>query len=103
MTIQDIIANLKSTLQKLADAGIDDRSARDLQTLVLDSEGALVEAAFDPLKEIDSVTVPDISQLPGLMAQVQTAIDTQKATNDIVGKIISTAKLGLKAAGVPIP
>ena len=103
MTIQDILTTLQSTLQKLNDAGIDDDSRLDLQILVRQLQRQLLVAAFDPLKDIDSVTVADTSQLPGLVTQVQTAINTQNATNDIVEKIIATAKVALRAAGVAIP
>ncbi len=63
MTLQDIISTLNSTFQKLDDAGIDDTSKRDLHILILQLERELEVAVFDPLKDIDSVTIADTSQL----------------------------------------
>ncbi len=103
MTIQDIVDKLTATQAKLDDANITDASTIDLQILLLQLQKELAVAAFNPLKDIDSITVADTSQLPGLVAQVQTAIDNQKATNAIVAKIIGTAKLALRGAGVPLP
>lgn len=103
MTIQDILDTLQSTLDNLDDAGIKDSSRRDLQITVLQLERELEVAAFDPLKDIDSVTVADTSQLPVLAAQVQIEIDNEKARVALVQKLISTAKVGLRAAGVPLP
>lgn len=103
MTIQDILDTLQSTLDKLDDAGIKDSSKRDLQIMVLQLERELEVAAFDPLKDIDSITVADTSQLPALEAQVQTEIDNEKKRVALLQKIIATAKVGLRAAGVPIP
>jgi hypothetical protein len=75
----------------------------DLRILLRSIQRQLLVAAFDSLKDLDSVTVADTSQLPGLIAQVQTEIDNEKARTALVEKIIGTAKIALKAAGLSIP
>ena len=102
MTIQDIISKLQSTLDQLDDAGIKDSSARDLRILVLQLDKELEVAAFDPLKDLDSVTVADTKQLASLCDGVQQAIDDEKARVALVDKIVATAKVALRAGGVPI-
>lgn len=103
MTTQEIFDTLQTTLDKLDDAGIDDSSKRNLHILVLQLQNELITESFNSLKDIDSVTVADTSQLPVLAAGVQTAIDDEKARTALVEKLIATAKVGLKAAGIPIP
>jgi hypothetical protein len=103
MTLQDIISTLNSTFQKLDDAGIDDTSKRDLHILILQLERELEVAVFDPLKDIDSVTIADTSQLRVLAQQVQQEIDNEKARVKLLQKMIATAKVAVRAAGVPIP
>ena len=103
MTIQEIVDTLNATFQKLDDAGVDDATKRDLHILVLQLERELETAAFDPLKDVDSVTVADTSQLKILSQQVQQEIDNEKARVQLVQKMISTAKIALRAAGVGVP
>ena len=100
MTLQDIISTLNSTFQKLDDAGIDDTSKRDLHILILQLERELEVAAFDPLKDIDSVKIADTSQLRVLAQQVQQEIDNEKARVKLLQKMIATAKVAVRAAGV---
>ena len=47
--------------------------------MVLQPERELGTAAFDLLKDVDSVTVTDASQLKDLLEQVEQAIDDEKA------------------------
>jgi hypothetical protein len=103
VTIQEVIDTLSSTFDKLDSAGIDDATKRDLRILILQLERELEVAAFDPLKDIDSVTVADTSQLKALATQVQQEIDNEKARVRLVSRLIATAKIALRAAGVPIP
>jgi hypothetical protein len=103
MTIKELIDTLNATFEKLDAAGITDAAKRDLHILILQLDRELEAAAFDPLKDLDSVTVANTSQLPVLAAQVQQAIDDEKARTQLVQKMIATAKLALRAGGVPIP
>ena len=103
MTIQEITDTLNKTFQQLDDADIDDAAKRDLHILILQLERELEVAAFDPLKDIDSVTVADTSQLKTLAAEVQQEINNEKARVQLVQKLIATSKIALRAAGVPIP
>jgi hypothetical protein len=103
MTLQEIISTLNSTFQTLDDAGVDDSSKRDLHILILQLERESDVAAFDPLKDLDSVTVADTSQLKVLAQRVQQEIDNEKARVKLLQRMIATAKVAVRAAGVPIP
>lgn len=103
MTLRGLISTLNSTFEKLDDAGVDDASKRDLHILVLQLERELEVTAFDPLKDLDSVTVADTSQLKVLAQEVQKEIDNEKVRVKLLQKIIATAKVTVRAAGVPIP
>jgi hypothetical protein len=103
MTIQEIVDELNSTFEKLDSAGVNDGAKRDLHILVLQLERELEVGVFDPLKDVDAVTVADTSQLKVLGAQVQQEIDNEKSRVQLVQKLVATAKVALRAAGVPIP
>lgn len=103
MTIQEIETQLKAAKAALDDAGVDDDTKLDLEILILQLRKQMIIAGFDPLKELSSVTVADLSTLRDLVAQVDTVIKDEKQRVKIVQKIVSTAKIGLKAAGLPIP
>ncbi len=103
MTIQEIHVKLKEALTTLQSADIDDDTTLDLEILVLQLKKQLLLGGFDPLKELSGVTVADISKLPQLIQEVDVVIDNEAKRIKLVQKIISTAKIGLKAAGLPIP
>ena len=103
MTIQEIHEQLTNTLSKLENADIDDDLKLDLEILVLQLKKQLLLGGFDPLKELSAVTVADVSKLPELVEQVDSVIRDEKRRVELIKKIISTAKIGLKAAGLPIP
>jgi hypothetical protein len=103
MNIKEISDNLNEALSKLQSAEIRDDQALDLEILVLQLQKQLLLSAFDPLKDLSGVTVADVSKLPALVQQVDMVIADEKARTKLVQTIISTAKIALKAAGLPIP
>ena len=103
MNIQEIYDQLNNCLEKLKDKDIDDEAKLDLELLVIQLKRQIRMAVFDPLKNLDNVTVADLSQLSSLISQVQEEIDNEKNRAALVQKVIVLAKIGLKAAGLPIP
>jgi hypothetical protein len=74
-----------------------------LQLLVLQLERELETAAFDPLKDLDSITVADTKVLSQLCADVQRVLAQESARTELVKRIVAIAKPALRAGGVPIP
>ena len=103
MNIQEIYDQLNNCLEKLKDKDIDDEAKLDLELLVIQLKRQIRMAVFDPLKNLDNVTVADLSQLSDLISQVQEEIANEKNRAALVQKVIVLAKIGLKAAGLPIP
>jgi hypothetical protein len=104
MTVETLISKLQETFNKLEEAdATDSRSARDLHILLLQLQQELAVAAFDPLKDLDQVSVADTSKLASLCDEVQASIDDEKKRVDLVERIVATAKIALRAGGVPIP
>jgi hypothetical protein len=103
VTIQELSDTLNRVLQQLTAAGADDDSKLDLEILALQLKRQMVVAVFDPLKELDTVTVADVSKLPQLAQEVSREIAREQPRAELVRRITATAKMALKAAGVPIP
>jgi hypothetical protein len=103
MNIQEIYQNLCEALTKMEDGGIDDAAKLDLEILVIQLKKQLLLGIFDPLKEVSGVTVADVSKLNDLVGRVDEVIQDESARDKLVKKIVGTAKIGLKAAGLPIP
>jgi hypothetical protein len=103
MTLQEILDTLQNTMQQLEDAGVNDTNKRDLRRVITRLKIALEGAVFDPLRELDSVQVPDTSQLKALAVQVQQEIDNEKARVALVQKLVAVSKKVIRAAGVPLP
>ena len=103
MNIQEINIQLNDCLEKLNENGIDDDTKLDLELLVLHLKRQTRLAIFDPLKNLDSVTIADLSILSNLVSQVKVEIENEKERTILVKKAIGLAKVGLKAAGLAIP
>lgn len=103
MNINEILRTLQDAENKLDSANVDDGSKTDLDILILQLKRAMQVAIVDPLKELDKVSVADTTQLRKLTNQVQQVIDDEQARAALVGRIVGTAKVALKAAGLPIP
>ena len=103
MNINEILQTLEDTENKLDSADVDDSSKIDLDILVLQLKRAMQSAIFDPLKDLDKVSVANTTELRSLTNQVQQVINDEQARVALVGRIVGTAKVALKAAGLPIP
>ena len=77
----------------------DDPPKFDLQILILQLRKQVVAQAFDPLTTLANSTV-ELEQLKLLMPQVDQAIETEQRRVMLVARIISLAKIALRAAGV---
>lgn len=103
MTVQELYELLEDVLKKLDDANIDDESKIDLEILVLQLKRQIIVASFDPLKDLEKVTVANVSKLRQLTAEVGREIENEQKRVQLVQQIITIAKMALKAGGVPIP
>ncbi len=103
MTVQELYELLEDALKKLDDANIDDESKIDLEILVLQLKRQIIVASFDPLKDLEKVTVANVSKLRQLTAEVGREIENEQKRVQLVQQIFTIAKMALKAGGVPIP
>lgn len=103
MTIKKIYEKISECLNKLDNADIDDDAKLDLEILVIQLKKQLLLKAFDPLREINGVTIADVSKLEGLIKQIDQVIDDEKKRGETVKQVTAIAKIALKAAGLPIP
>jgi hypothetical protein len=103
MTIQELLEQLKQAQVKLDQAGIEDDARFDLDDLIIQTKRAIIKHAVDPLRDISNMTVIDVSQLRALTAQLAGDIQDEQKRTALIGKIISIAKGGLRAVGLPIP
>lgn len=94
--------NLQAAQVKLDTANIDDNSKTDLDILILQLKKALQTAIFDPLKDLDSITVTDTSQLTNLTGQLDGVIADERKRGTLVEQIVGVAKTALKAAGLSL-
>ncbi len=81
---------------------MDDNSKLDLEIVVLQLQRALQTGIFDPLKDLDGVTVADTSKLSNLCGEVDAAINDEKKRVALVEQIVGVAKTTMKAAGLAI-
>ena len=98
MTIDDLLTELNDLSLKLETAP-DDAAKFDLQILMLQLRKQVVAQAFDPLALLANSAV-EVVQLKLLMPQVDQAIQTEQQRVMLVARIISLAKIALRAAGV---
>lgn len=103
MTIDEIFNLLKETKGQLQQAGINDISKLKLERLIIDLETQLLMGSFDPLRDITSMTVVDVTQLRALIPQVKQVIDNEQKRIELINRIVGVAKTALKGAGLPIP
>ena len=103
MNIQEIFTKLNETLDKLNANDIDDPAKLDVEILYLQLKKQLIFGEIDLLKEIDKITVADVSKLPRLINQLDADINDENKRTALVNKIVSIAKVTLKAIGLPIP
>lgn len=103
MTIKEIYEQLNKCLGELNEKNIDDDAKLDLELLVIHLNRQIRSDVFNPLKDINNVTVADLSRLSDLVGEVEKEIGNAQKRSALVIKVIGLAKMGLKAAGLPIP
>lgn len=103
MNMEKLYGHLNDCLHQLQNNQIDDDSKLDLELLTIQLKRQINLQVFDPLKNLDTVTIVDTSQLSLLVSQVQTEISNEQRRVELVKKITALAKIALKAAGLPIP
>lgn len=103
MTVQELYNLLAETQRKLDAAGIDDESKLDLEILTKQIKKQIILEILDPLKDLDNVTVVDVSKLPRLCAEVAEKVEDEERRTQLVKKVVAIAKIALKAGGIPIP
>ncbi len=103
MNIDELYGHLNDCLHHLQKNQIDDDSKLELELLAIQLKRQKRLQVFDPLKNLDNVTIVDTSQLSLLVSQVQTEMSNEQRRTELVRKITLIAKIGLKAAGLPIP
>lgn len=101
MTIDELLTQLSDLSGKL-ELAPEDGTKFDLQILILQLRKQLVAQAFDPLTALANSKV-EVEQLELLMPQVDQAIQTEQNRVALVGRVISLAKIALRAAGVNLP
>ena len=102
MTLQKLFDDLKKAQQKLDDSNIDDLSKIELELLIEKIRKKIIVGGFNSLTEISNLDSPDISKLPGLINEVDGAIEDEKKRKEILEKVISIAKTGLNSIGIPL-
>jgi uncharacterized protein YfbU (UPF0304 family) len=102
MNANDIKANLEKVRKTLESENVDKIKRLELQILENQLEMQMEVGTFDPLKDLDSVTIVDLSQLNALVQEVENEIQNEIERGKLVDKVILLAKSGLKAAGLPI-
>jgi hypothetical protein len=105
MTVQECINLLNELRGRLKAAGVDDDdpSTLDLRILILQTKKVMIIGGFNPLRQLDDVTIVDISRLRELTQEVAQEIADEQRRIELVQRITATAKMALKAAGLPIP
>jgi hypothetical protein len=98
MTIDELLTQLSELSLKL-EMTPDDATKFDLQILILQLRKQAVAQAFDPLTALPNSSV-ELEQLKLLMPQVDQAIQTEEKRVMLVARIVSLAKIALRAAGV---
>ena len=101
MTLQELQDQLEAAESKLKAKGIRDKETIKLEILIEKIRKKRIVASFDALKEIPSVEAPDIDKLPGLIDQVDIEIQIEEKRKALIGQVMSIAKTGLKAIGLP--
>ncbi|MFQ5772894.1 MAG: hypothetical protein ACE5GS_00100 [Kiloniellaceae bacterium] len=102
MNAKELKELLEDVQKKLEDNDVDEIKQLELGILARQLQMQMLVGAFDPLKDLDAVTVVDLSQLRMLTQQVEQEIQNERKRGELVDKILLIAKSGLKAAGVPI-
>ena len=102
MNANEIKAKLEEVRKMLEAENVDKIKQIRLNILESQLEMEMEMGTFDPLKDLDAITIVDLSQLNRLTKSVGEEIENEKKRVELVDKIIAVAKSGLKATGLPI-
>jgi hypothetical protein len=100
MNIQETYDQLQKCVDKLESKNVNGIAKIDLEILAHQIKKQMLAGEFDPLKELDHVTIPNVSKLPEMINLVSDVIVDEKERVDIINKIISLTKMGLYATGL---
>jgi len=102
MTIEEL-SNQLSQLTSVLESAPDDESKFELKLLAHELDKQVIAATFDPLAELEALSVADVGQLKSLIDAVEQAIEDEQRRSKLVLEIIAIAKTALKVAGVALP
>lgn len=102
MTINDLYDKLEACISALEAAGIDDDSKLELELLKLQIKRQIRLAVLSPIKDLEAVTVADLSRLSELVNEVQQEIRNEESRTKALKKVIGLVKIGANAAGIPV-
>lgn len=102
MTIDELLSRLNDLSAGL-EAAPDDDANSGLRILTLELNKQAIAGSFDPLTLLDTAAPVPVEQLRALTSQAEQAILTEEKRVQLVGTIVSLAKVALRAAGVTLP
>jgi hypothetical protein len=102
MTIDELRTQLNDLSAKVGPAS-DDEASSSLRILALQLNKQAIAEGFAPLASLDDIAPVEVEQLRTLVPQVDEAIATEQKRVQLIGAIISLAKVALRAAGVTLP
>jgi hypothetical protein len=102
MSIYELLDQLNLGVSQLDKAGINDDARFDLESLIIEIKQSIIRYSVNPLRDISQMSVVDVSQLRDLVPQVQHVIKDEHSRTELVVRIISVARHGLRGAGLPL-
>lgn len=102
MNVKELKALLEEVEGKLAKNNLDKIKRLELGILARQVEMQMLVGGFDPLADLDAITIVDLSQLKRLVQKVDAEIENEIARRDLLDKILNLSRSGLKAAGLPV-
>jgi len=102
MTIEEL-SNQLSQLTSELESAPDDESKFELKLLSHELEKQVIAATFDPLAELETLSLADVEHLKSLAIGVKQAIEDDQRRTKLVLEIIAIARTALRVAGVALP
>jgi len=102
MTVEEL-SNQLSQLTSELESAPDDESKFELKLFAHELEKQLIAASFDPLAELEALSIADSEHLKGLIDAVEQAIEDEQRRTRLVLEVIAIARTALRVAGVAIP
>jgi hypothetical protein len=98
-----LLDQLDQGVHQLNKAGVNDDARFDLESLIIEIKRSIIRHSVDPLRDISQMSVVDVSQIRELIPQLQRVIEDERNRTDLIMRIISVARGGLRGAGLPLP